>query len=132
MQTIVYIKYRKPNGFEVSSYFDFTQSLKKATLKVKNCTDWEGVFQKRVMLKPKTNHLSYFDWHNNEVKYNDSDNYRVVNDIENGLTFMHKGDHKMIHVESRNKDLKECVRTLLHSRMYGYIVFYDHNIRRKI
>lgn len=127
------MKYRLPSGFEISGYIDYESSLRRAATKSKNATDWQGIFEERVMLKPRPHHLSYYDWHKGHVCYNNSDNYMVLHDVEYGLIFMHRGDHKKVCVDI-SKDLysKNCTRAMHFSEKYGYVVFYDHVVRKKI
>lgn len=100
---------------------------------MKECTNWSGIFEERIRLTPKPHDLSYFDWHKGIVHYNDSENYTVVHDVDYGLMFMHKGDHKKICVDiSRELYRKNCTRSMIFSEKYGHVVFYDHVIRKKI
>lgn len=120
-------------GFEVSGYIDFEHSLHETNLQIEGCTDWAGVFAERIKLKPRPSDLSYLDWHKGIVFYNDSDNYLVVHNVEYGLIFMHKGDHKKVCVDiSKELYSKNCSRSMHFSERYGHVVFYDHVVRKKI
>ncbi|KAI9585363.1 cilia- and flagella-associated protein 299-like isoform 1-T1 [Glossina fuscipes fuscipes] len=133
LSTIIFLKHRLKSGFEISGYIDYEHSLRRANLHAEDYIDWGGVFEERVVLKPKRSHLSYFDWHKGHVYYNNSDNYAVVHDVEYGLIFMHKGDHKKICVDiSRELYSKNCTTTMYFSEKYGHVIFYDHIIRKKI
>lgn len=127
------MKHRLKSGFEVSGYIDFEHSLKQSNLMVEGCTDWLGVFQERVLLRPKPTDLSFYDWHKGAVHYNHSENYVVLHDVENGLIFMHRGDHKKICVDIlREMYTNNCTREMHFSEKYGHVIFYDHVIRKKI
>ncbi|KAM7352193.1 cilia- and flagella-associated protein 299 [Cochliomyia hominivorax] len=132
ISTIIYIKYRLKSGFEVSSYIDYEHSLRQANLHIGH-HNWSGIFGKEEPLIPKPTDLSFFDWHKGIINCNNSENYAVVHDVENGLIFMHKGDHKKICVDvTRELYKKNCTRSMMYSEKYGYVVFYDHVIRKKI
>ncbi|CAD6999248.1 uncharacterized protein C4orf22 homolog [Ceratitis capitata] len=133
ISTIIFLKHRLKSGFEVSGYIDFEHSLKQANLMIEGCTDWLAVFQERVLLRPKPTDLSFYDWHKGTVHYNHSENYVVIHDVENGLIFMHRGDHKKICVDIlRELYTNNCTREMHFSEKYGHVVFYDHIIRKKI
>lgn len=120
-------------GFEVSGYIDFEHSLHETNLQIEGCIDWAGVFSERIKLKPRPSDLSYLDWHKGIVFYNDSDNYLVVHNVEYGLIFMHKGDHKKVCVDiSKELYSNNCSRSMHFSERYGHVVFYDHVVRKKI
>lgn len=127
------MKHRLKSGFEVSAYIDYDYSLRRANLKLEGHLNWSAIFEKQAPIIPKPTHLSYYDWHKGLVYYNDSDNYAVIHDVENGLIFMHKGDHKKICIDvTRELYKKNCTRSMIFSEKYGYVIFYDHVIRKKI
>ena len=132
-QTIIFVKHRLKSGFEISGYIDYENSLRRANIHMEGSTNWAGIFEHQLPLVPKRTHLSFFDWHKGFVAYNDSENYAVVHDVEHGLIFMHKGDHKKICVDvSRELYKKNCSRSMVFSDRYGHVIFYDHVIRKKI
>ncbi|XP_065357851.1 cilia- and flagella-associated protein 299 [Calliphora vicina] len=133
ISTIFFVKHRLKSGFEVSGYIDYENSLRRANLHQEGHTNWSAIFKNQAPIIPKPTHLSFFDWHKGIVNYNDSENYAVVHDVEYGLMFMHKGDHKKICVDvSRELYSKNCTRSMAFSEKYGHVIFYDHVIRKKI
>ena len=121
------------DGSEISGYIDLGMSWSNAFRKAFKHTDWQGVFEGRVRLKPMSHHLSYRNQRNNVVLFTDSDNFKVMHDHINGLTFMHKGDHKLIPVCGvKNAFSRNVARTMEVSPKYGTFVFYDHIVRKKV
>lgn len=46
--------------------------------------------------------------------------------------FTHKGDHKNIPVTSKKNPFSNNVkRLMIKSPLYGYIILYDHHVRKK-
>ncbi|XP_037951986.1 cilia- and flagella-associated protein 299-like [Teleopsis dalmanni] len=133
ISTIIFLQTQTKPGFQVSSYIDYSDRLRQSNLELSNCDNWRGIFRGKVMLKPRRTDLSFYDEHNSNSSYTDSDNYVVVNDVKHGLMFMHKGDHKMICVDTSHKEYKEnCIRTVVFSKVYGYTALYDHVVRKKL
>ncbi|KAH8269351.1 hypothetical protein KR018_007031 [Drosophila ironensis] len=131
LSTIVFTSYIHSNGSEISGYIDLEMSWRNCTREALKHTDWRGVFAGRSRLKPMPHHLSYSNPRFNMIKYTDSDNYLVMHDHHYGLMFMHRGDHKMITVGAQT-NTKNAKRSMVYSPKYGYVVFYDHFVRKKV
>ncbi|EDV30602.1 uncharacterized protein Dana_GF20603 [Drosophila ananassae] len=133
LSTVIYLQMRSQKGLEVSSFIDLEQSLRESRFKTAvNITDWRGVFEGTKKLMPGKHHLSYFAWNRNRVQYNDSDNFRVVNEGAHSLLLKHVGDHKIICVNATCKCpySRNAKRAMYPSSVYGYVIFFDHIIRR--
>ncbi|EDV31893.1 uncharacterized protein Dana_GF14314 [Drosophila ananassae] len=133
LSTIVFTSYINIDGSEISGYIDLDMSWRNCFLQSLKHTDWRGVFAGRTRLKPMPHHLSYSNPRYNMVKYTQSDNYVVMHDHHFGLMFMHRGDHKMISVGGQhNIYSRNAKRSMVYSPKYGYVVFYDHFVRKKV
>ncbi|KAH8249300.1 hypothetical protein KR032_008386, partial [Drosophila birchii] len=133
ISTIVFTSYVNNDGSEISGYIDLDQSWRNCILETMRHTDWRGVFAGRCRLKPMSHNLSYANPRYNMVKYTDSDNFLVVHHHHFGLMFMHRGDHKMITVGGQvNMYTGNAKRSMVYSPKYGYVVFYDHVVRKKV
>ncbi|XP_032595350.1 cilia- and flagella-associated protein 299 isoform X1 [Drosophila grimshawi] len=129
-KTIIFLVVRRPSGFDISGYMDYASSLRSFALNQRGSTNWKGVFEGTTQLRPRPNHLSYYDLHKKVLTYNDSENYETLH-IGQSLVFMHKGDHKIIHLDVSHDT--SCVkRTMIHSPLIGTIIFYDHIVRKPI
>ena len=134
LQTILFVTHRKRNGFEESAYIDYATSIKRHNTlhPIIPPNDWPAIFAGKASIIPKPHHLSYIDWHTKRVTYNSSENFEVINDLNYGLCFMHKGDHKIVCVEPKFTEFKDnCKRTMYYSKRMGYVTFFDHVIRKK-
>ncbi|XP_020806490.1 uncharacterized protein C4orf22 homolog [Drosophila serrata] len=133
ISTIVFTSYINNDGSEISGYIDLDMSWRNCMLETIRHTDWRAVFAGRSRLKPMSHNLSYSNPRYNMVKYTDSDNFLVVHHHRFGLMFMHRGDHKMITVGGQtNMYTGNAKRTMIYSPKYGYVVFYDHIVRKKV
>ncbi|KAH8244476.1 cilia- and flagella-associated protein 299 [Drosophila bipectinata] len=133
LSTIVFTSYVNVDGSEISGYIDLDMSWRNCFIQSLKHTDWRGVYAGRTRLKPLPHHLSYSNPRYNMVKYTQSDNYVVMHDHHHGLMFMHRGDHKMITVGGQhNIYTKNAKRSMVYSPKYGYVVFYDHFVRKKV
>uniref|UniRef100_A0A1I8PKH5 Cilia- and flagella-associated protein 299 n=1 Tax=Stomoxys calcitrans TaxID=35570 RepID=A0A1I8PKH5_STOCA len=132
ISTIIFLEHRLKNGFMVSGYIDYEDSLHLANQQAEGCTDWSAVFGERIKLKPKRSDLSYYDWLKKRVSYNESRNYIVLHDLKNGLIFMHKGDRKKICMDDKKLCSENVGKSMQCSQRYGLVTFYDHVMRKKI
>ncbi|XP_017075187.1 cilia- and flagella-associated protein 299 [Drosophila eugracilis] len=133
LSTVVYLVMRSKKGLEISSFLDLEQSFREARCQSSmDYVDWRGIFEGRVKLMPSKRHLSYFDWHRNQVSFTNSDNFRVDNKRAHSLLVIHVGDHKMFCVNATCdcEFSKNASRETYFSPIYGYVIFFDHIIRR--
>ncbi|XP_064553797.1 cilia- and flagella-associated protein 299-like [Drosophila montana] len=130
LSTIIFLQIRQSSGFDISGYIDYADSLRACSLHMLGAANWRAIFEGRTLLRPNRTHLSFYDWHSGNVSFNHSDNYEVM-PLGSSLTFKHKGDHKIISVtvvDSPHKD--NMKRTFIQSPLYGWVVLYDHVVRK--
>ncbi|XP_017020808.1 cilia- and flagella-associated protein 299 [Drosophila kikkawai] len=133
ISTIAFTSYISTDGSEISGYIDLDMSWRNCIRQALKHTDWTAVFAGRSRLKPMPHHLSYSNPRYNMVRYTDSDNFLVVHHHRFGLMFMHRGDHKMITVGGQtNLYTGNAKRSMVYSPKFGYVVFYDHVVRKKV
>ncbi|XP_043662697.1 cilia- and flagella-associated protein 299 [Drosophila teissieri] len=133
ISTVVYLMMRSKKGLEISSFLDLEQSLRESRCENSpSYVDWRGIFEGRLKLRPSKLHLSYFDWHQNRVSFNNSDNFRVMNQRVHSLLLQHMGDHKIFCVNASCdcEHSKNVGSKTYFSPIYGYVIFFDHIIRR--
>lgn len=124
---------RSKKGLEVSGFIDLEQSFRESRYKnSQQYVNWPAIFEGKDKLMPESQHLSYFDWNQNKVVYNDSANFKVVSGGAHSLLMMHRGDHKIICVNAgcHCGYMKNAQRSIYSSSIYGQCIFFDHIIRR--
>ncbi|KAH8330258.1 hypothetical protein KR067_000531, partial [Drosophila pandora] len=132
ISTIIFLEISGRSGFSKSGYIDYEASLRNYRFKGPNAVDWKAVFEERKMLKPQQSDIVFYDWRTRKIFSNDNDNYTVVSHPEHGLMFTHKGDHKNIPVTSKKHPFSSNVRRIMiKSPLYGYMILYDHHVRKK-
>lgn len=130
LSTIIFLQIRKRSGFDISGYIDYADSLMGFTVNRHGATNWKAVFEGRAMLRPNRHDLSFYDWESGNILFNNSDNFEVIH-LGTSLMFKHYGDHKIISVNPSDYSNNDSVkRTFLNSPLYGYLVFYDHIVRK--
>nr|ACS78067.1 MIP11568p [Drosophila melanogaster] len=130
--TIIFLEISGRSGFSKSGYIDFEASLRNYRFKGPNAVDWKAVFEERKLLKPQPSDIVFYDWKTRKIFANDNDNYTVVAHPEHGLMFAHKGDHKNIPVTTKKNPFSSNVRrSMIRSNLYGFIILYDHHVRKK-
>ncbi|KAH8273203.1 hypothetical protein KR018_012500, partial [Drosophila ironensis] len=132
ISTIIFLEISGKSGFNESGYIDFEASLRNCRLKGQYAVNWRAVFEEEKLLRPQQGDLVFYDWRTRKVFATDNDNYRVICDPQMGLMFNHKGDHKMVPVTSRKNFFSHNVRRqMIKSPLYGFMILYDHQIRKK-
>ncbi|KAH8377836.1 hypothetical protein KR093_007329, partial [Drosophila rubida] len=130
LSTIIFLQIRQRNGFDISGYIDFADSLRACTVEAFGATNWKAVFEGRIFLRPNRNHLSFYDWHTGSVSFNNSDNYETMH-YGTTLMFKHYGDHKIVPVTIQDSPFRDNVRrTQISSPLYESMVLYDHIVRK--
>ncbi|EDW78478.1 uncharacterized protein Dwil_GK16455 [Drosophila willistoni] len=130
LSTIIFLQMRQHNGFDISGYIDFAQSLRNWRLRMPDSIDWKAIFEARILLRPRNKDLCFFDWHKGKITSNDTDNFQTMTHPDYGLCFKHKGDHKYVQVTSTQTPTQSgnVTRTMVKSKLYGIIILYDHEI----
>ncbi|XP_017872700.1 PREDICTED: uncharacterized protein C4orf22 homolog isoform X1 [Drosophila arizonae] len=130
LSTIIFVQLRQRTGFDISGYIDYEDSLRLNSLQMIGCTNWQAIFEGRILLRPKHTDLSFYDWHSGSVYFNNTSNYDVMH-MGISLLFKYKGDLKFIPVSVADGPFKENVkRTAILSPLYGMVVLYDHIVRK--
>ncbi|KAH8382923.1 hypothetical protein KR009_005807, partial [Drosophila setifemur] len=132
ISTIIFLEIAGGSGFSKSGYIDFEASLRNYRFKGPNSVDWKAVFEEKKLLRPQPTDIVFYDWRTRKIFANDNDNYTVVAHPEFGLLFTHKGDHKNIPVTNKKNLFSANVkRTMIKSDLYGFMILYDHHVRKK-
>ncbi|XP_017145501.1 cilia- and flagella-associated protein 299 [Drosophila miranda] len=132
ISTIIFLEVHQKSGFAISGYIDFESSLRNFRLDGPNAVNWPAIFQARKLLRPQPSDVVFYDWRSRKIFANDNDNYTTVAHAEHGLLFIHKGDHKLIPVTNRRTPFYSNVkRTMIKSELYGFMILYDHTVRKK-
>ena len=124
MTTIIFIRTKKKNGAEVSGYIDLGDRLKT--------DDFREYFKGSKILMPRKTDLSYYNWETQKPYTNDSKNFRVDANSEEGLIFRNTRDRKTINVRP-GKDPGDGTKRYddIETKEYIQVVFFDHLTRRK-
>ncbi|KAH8243661.1 hypothetical protein KR032_009170, partial [Drosophila birchii] len=132
ISTIIFLEISGKSGFAKSGYIDFEASLHNYRFKGPNAVDWKAVFEERKLLRPQQTDLVYYDWRTRKIFTNNNDNYTVVAHAEYGVMFIHKGDHKNIPMTTKKSPFNANVqRSQIKSDLYGFMILYDHHVRKK-
>ncbi|KAH8247636.1 hypothetical protein KR038_007358, partial [Drosophila bunnanda] len=132
ISTIIFLEISGKSGFAKSGYIDFEASLRNFRFKGPNSVDWKDIFEERKLLRPQQTDIVFYDWRTRRIFTNDNDNYTVVAHAEYGLMFTHKGDHKNIPVTTKKNPFSANVtRFQIKSDLYGFMILYDHHVRKK-
>mmetsp|Transcript_30493 Transcript_30493/g.27012 ORF Transcript_30493/g.27012 Transcript_30493/m.27012 type:complete len:248 (-) Transcript_30493:33-776(-) len=134
LSTIIFIRHKKEGSNEISGYIDLADRLKNDNFK--------EYFEKSKMLLPRKTDLSYYNWDTQKCYINDSKNFKVDANSEEGLLFRNTRDRKIINVKPSNfyiegklkgksKDGNETRRIDIETPEYLQVVFFDHVTRRK-
>ena len=123
LTTILFIRDQKQKS-EVSGYIDLADRMRTQ--------DFKHIFMKKKLLMPQPSDLSYYNWEGQICSINDSPNFRVDANSEEGLKFRNKRDRKVIYVNPELEDPGDgTTRTEIECEEYTQVVFFDHTTRRK-
>ncbi|KAH8292984.1 hypothetical protein KR054_002892 [Drosophila jambulina] len=132
ISTIIFLEISGRSGFAKSGYIDFESSLRNYRFKGPNAVDWKAVFEEKKLLRPQQTDIVFYDWRTRRIFANDNDNYTVVAHAEYGVMFTHKGDHKNLPMTTKKNPFSANVRrTQIKSDLYGFMILYDHHVRKK-
>uniref|UniRef100_A0A0G4FLI9 Cilia- and flagella-associated protein 299 n=1 Tax=Chromera velia CCMP2878 TaxID=1169474 RepID=A0A0G4FLI9_9ALVE len=125
LSTILFIRAKNNKGQEISGYIDYGHRLKTE--------NFEPYFEGKKTLLPRPSDLSFYNWDTNHPTANDSPNFQVISDHEQGLLFKHKRDRKVINVDPKAEPGDNTKRHEIKSNdaKYLQIVIYDHMTRKK-
>ncbi|CAD7959874.1 unnamed protein product [Amoebophrya sp. A25] len=124
LSVIIFIRDRNAKGQEISGYIDYGQRLRQE--------NFEGYFERKKRLLPKPADLSFLNWDTQFTSSNESPNFHIIPDYEQGLIFKNKRDRKIICVDPRVKDPGDnSKRHEIKTAEYIQVVIFDHMTRKK-
>merc|ERR1711953_1015600 len=93
LSTIIFIRDKNAKGQEISGYIDYGNRLK--------IENFEPYFERKKRLLPKPSDLSFYNWDTQSATHNESPNFQIMPDHEQGLLFKNKRDRKVINVDPK-------------------------------
>lgn len=93
ISTILFIRYLNKQKYEISSYID-----------INNTKIQEKINKKKYIYASKKD-LSYYNWHNNYICTNDSENFKVVINKKIGFIFNHIDTNKYFILNSNKETI---------------------------
>ncbi|CAE7454707.1 cfap299 [Symbiodinium natans] len=95
LSTIIFIRDKNHRGQEISGYIDYGHRLKTE--------NFEPYFERKKRLLPKSSDLSFYNWDTQHSTSNESPNFQILPDHEQGLLFKNKRDRKVLSVDPRSE-----------------------------
>lgn len=147
------MRYRQPNGKEISGFIDYEDRLRKSILDdEEGSTDWIQIFKGTKKLRPKTSDLGYeltnyylfcentsfnmncryYNWQTGLSFMNDSNNFKAITDPVRGLIFECRHDRQQLFIDPSGEAGSGSTRTVVKSNHDNHVVLFDHVIRSKI
>lgn len=121
--TIIFIRDKNSKGQEISGYIDYGHRLK--------VEDFEPYFERKKRLLPRSSDLSFYNWKTNHSTHNESPNFQIMHDPEQGLLFKNKRDRKVINVDPAEPPGDNSTRHDVPTHEYIQVVIFDHMTRKK-
>mmetsp|Transcript_38539 Transcript_38539/g.77530 ORF Transcript_38539/g.77530 Transcript_38539/m.77530 type:complete len:234 (-) Transcript_38539:121-822(-) len=123
LATIIFIRDRNSKGQEISGYIDYGHRLK--------IENFEPYFEKRKKLLPRPSDLSFYNWDTQNSTSNESPNFQINPDPEQGLLFKNKRDRKVVNVDPKVEPGDNSKRHDIPTNEYIQVVIFDHMMRKK-
>lgn len=123
LSTIIFIRDKNVKGQEISGYIDYGHRLKE--------DHFEAFFERKKRLLPRPTDLSFFNWDTHHSTHNDSPNFQIIPDHEQGLLFKNKRDRKVINVDPKGEPGDNSKRSDIKTNEYIQVVIFDHMTRNK-
>eukprot|EP00929_Paragymnodinium_shiwhaense_P044511 TRINITY_DN22826_c0_g1_i1.p1 TRINITY_DN22826_c0_g1~~TRINITY_DN22826_c0_g1_i1.p1 ORF type:complete len:236 (+),score=56.93 TRINITY_DN22826_c0_g1_i1:76-783(+) len=123
LSTIIFIRDRNARGQEISGYIDYGHRLK--------IENFEPYFERKKRLLPRPSDLSFYNWDTQHSTSNESPNFQVKADHEQGLLFKNKRDRKVINVDPKVEPGDNSKRLDVPTNEYIQVVIFDHMQRKK-
>lgn len=123
LSTIIFIRDKNTKGQEISGYIDYGHRLK--------IEDFEPYFARKKRLLPRPSDLSFYNWDTQHSTSNDSPNFQINPDHEQGLLFKNKRDRKVINVDPKVEPGDNSKRLDVPTTEYIQVVIFDHMTRKK-
>merc|ERR1712217_633995 len=110
-------------GQEISGYIDYGHRLK--------IEEFEPYFTRKKRLLPRPSDLSFYNWDTQHSTSNESPNFQINPDHEQGLLFKNKRDRKVINVDPKVEPGDNSKRHDIKTTEYIQVVIFDHMTRKK-
>ncbi|CAE7524184.1 cfap299 [Symbiodinium microadriaticum] len=123
LSTIIFIRDKNHRGQEISGYIDYGHRLKTE--------NFEPYFERKKRLLPKSSDLSFYNWDTQHSTSNESPNFQILPDHEQGLLFKNKRDRKVLSVDPRSEPGDNSKRLEVPTTEYIQVVIFDHMTRKK-
>merc|ERR1712151_379239 len=123
LSTIVFIRDKNAKGQEISGYIDYGHRLK--------IDNFKPYFERKKRLLPRPSDLSFYNWDTQRSTSNDSPNFQIMPDHEQGLLFKNKRDRKVINVDPKVQPGDNSTRLDVETNEYIQVVIFDHMTRKK-
>eukprot|EP00927_Polykrikos_kofoidii_P027337 TRINITY_DN24088_c0_g1_i1.p1 TRINITY_DN24088_c0_g1~~TRINITY_DN24088_c0_g1_i1.p1 ORF type:complete len:263 (-),score=42.47 TRINITY_DN24088_c0_g1_i1:498-1205(-) len=123
LSTIIFIRDKNHRGQEVSGYIDYGHRLK--------IENFEPYFERKKRLLPRPTDLSFYNWDTQHSTSNESPNFQIISDHEQGLLFKNKRDRKVIDVDPKVEPGDNSKRFDIPTHEYIQVVIFDHMTRKK-
>lgn len=107
---------------EISGYIDYAHRLKVESTAC--------YFQGTRKMLPRVSDLSFYNWETKQWSTNNTANWQVIAECEQGMQFRNKRDRKSI-VPGPSPKGDSFKRLELTSSEYIQVIFYDHQTGRK-
>merc|ERR1712093_463986 len=123
LSTIIFIRDKNAKGQEISGYIDYGHRLK--------IENFEPYFERKKKLLPRPADLSFYNWDTQHSASNESPNFQINPDHEQGLLFKNKRDRKVIIVDPKVEPGDNSKRHDIKTTEYIQVVIFDHMTRKK-
>lgn len=124
LSTIIFIRDKNAKGQEISGYIDYGHRLKTE--------NFEPYFERKRRLLPRPSDLSFYNWDTQHSTSNESPNFQIMPDHEQGLLFKNKRDRKVINVDPKEPTPGDnSKRHDIQTTEYIQVVIFDHMTRKK-
>lgn len=123
LSTIIFIRDKNHKQQEISGYIDYGHRLK--------IEEFEPYFTRKKRLLPRPSDLSFYNWDTQHSTSNESPNFQINPDHEQGLLFKNKRDRKVINVDPKVEPGDNSKRLDVPTSEYIQVVIFDHMTRKK-
>jgi len=124
LSTIIFIRDKNAKGQEISGYIDYGHRLKTE--------NFEPYFERKKRLLPRPSDLSFYNWDTQHSTSNESPNFQIMPDHEQGLLFKNKRDRKVINVDPKVESPGDNSHRIdIQTTEYVQVVIFDHMTRKK-
>ena len=137
LSVILFLRHKNRRNQEVSGYIDYAHRLKMESFEqyfdvvTSLGVDGQEERKPRKKLMPNPGDLSYYNWETQTCESNDTENFHVIAEFEEGLRFKNKRDRKLVYVDPKSHPGDNSQRIELKTDEYMQAVIYEHMTRQK-